>query len=57
MVCQAAEAVRLAHEVLLGEEWARRVDWEGLRAEYLADRYDVPGGVVAETEGKLREGW
>ncbi len=32
VVYQTAEAVRLAHEVLLGEDWARRVDWEGLRA-------------------------
>jgi len=29
LVYQTADAVRLAHEVLLGEEWARRVDWVG----------------------------
>ena len=34
VIFQTAEVVRLAHEVLLGEEWARLVDWEGYRVEY-----------------------
>lgn len=57
MVYQAVEAVRLAHEVLLGEEWAQEVDWEGLRSEYRTDRFEVQGEVVAETLDKLRDGW
>jgi len=57
VVYQTADAVRLAHEVLLGEEWARRVDWEGLLAEYRGGRFEVPGEVVAETLDKLRDSW
>jgi integron integrase len=57
VVYQTAEAIRLAHEVLLGEDWARSVDWEGYRAEYSGDRFDVPGEVVAETLDRLRDGW
>ncbi len=49
MVYQTAEVVRLAHEVLLGEEWARLVDWEG----YRVDRFEVPGEVVVEALDKL----
>lgn len=57
MVYQTAEVVRLAHEVLLGEEWARLVDWEGYRVEYRGERFDVQGEVVAEALDKLRDGW
>ena len=54
---QTADAVRLAHEVLLGEEWTKEVDWEGLRAEYRDDPTEEPGEVVAETLEALRAGW
>ena len=54
---QTADAVRLAHEVLLAEDWAKEVDWEGLRAEYREDPNEEPGEVVLETLDKLREGW
>ncbi len=57
VVYQTAEVVRLAHEVLLGEEWARLVDWEGFRVDYRGDRFDVPGVVVVETLDKLRDVW
>ena len=57
MVHQTAEVVRLAHEVLLGEEWARLVDWEGYRVEYRGDGFDVPGEVVMDTLEKLRDVW
>jgi integron integrase len=57
VVYQTAEAVRLAHEVLLGEDWTRRVDWEGLRAEYRGDHFDVQGEVVAESLERLRDVW
>jgi len=54
---QTAEAVRLAHEVLLQEDWAREVDWEGLRSEYHEDRNEEPGEVVMETLEKLEQSW
>ncbi|WP_411825436.1 integron integrase [Luteolibacter sp. AS25] len=54
---QTAEAVRLAHEVLLGEDWARRVDWEGLRSKYKGDRFEEPGEVILQTLDRLRDGW
>ncbi|MFD2258142.1 hypothetical protein ACFSSA_15785 [Luteolibacter algae] len=53
VVYQTAEAVRMAHEVLLGEEWAHLVDWEG----YRVDRFEVPGELIVETLDKLRDVW
>ncbi|MFK7851435.1 MAG: integron integrase, partial [Akkermansiaceae bacterium] len=54
MANQALDAIRLAHDVLLGEKWAGRVDWEGLQ---LAEEMELPGEVVVETLDELREGW
>ncbi len=56
-VRQTAEVVRLAHEVLLREDWARLVDWNGYRAVYRRDSFESQGEVVAETLDKLRDVW
>ena len=53
-VRQALEAVRLAHEVLLEEEWAKQMDWEGCRARWVDEE---PGEVVVETLEELKAGW
>lgn len=55
VVYQTAEAVRLAHEVLLGEEWTRLVDWEGLRSGYGGDRFDVHENGVQRSMKRLAE--
>eukprot|EP00903_Cladosiphon_okamuranus_P003934 g3932.t1 len=44
-------------DVLLGEDWARRVDWEGLRSKYKGDSFEEAGEVVLETLDKLRDIW
>lgn len=57
VVYQTIRAVRLAHEVLLGEEWARLVNWERLSAEYEVDRFEERGEAVAESLDRLRDTW
>jgi integron integrase len=58
VVLQAVEAVRLAHDVLLGEEWAGRMDWEGLRLKVEEEEMaEESGEVVVATLEELRAGW
>jgi hypothetical protein len=44
VVYQTTEAIRLAHEVLLGEEWPQLMDWEGYRAESCREQVRCAGG-------------
>ncbi|MCH7228067.1 integron integrase [Haloferula sp. A504] len=54
---QVLEAIRLAHEVLLNEEWTRKVDWEGMRLRVEEEDSEPAGEVVAETLAELEAGW
>lgn len=56
-ISQAVEAIRLAHGVLLEEDWAKRVDWMALRAVIPAELEDAPSELVPETVETLRVGW